>query len=370
MPDYERKFRLPLINLNKEYESLKDITLNAIHKVMQRGDFILGKDVAQFEEEFAAYCGTKYCITMGSGTASLLACLLSYGIGAGHEVIIPAFTFKATALAVKLSGALPVPVDVDPITGNIDPAKIESLINESTKAIMPVHLFGCPCPMDSIMEIASKYDLRVIEDACEAHGALYKNQKTGSIGHCGVFSFYPSKNLGGYGNGGCITTNDEKLNKSARSIREYGNGNNYGFNSRLDTIQAAVLLEKLKFLDDWNQKRQFTAKKYGEYLQGLPVELPYEDENFAHVYYLYVIKAPKRDELDEYLNRRGVESRIHFSPPIHLHEDFKYLNAVRGDYPIAEDLASRVLSLPMGPFMSQEEVEYISDLIKAFYRKF
>ncbi|MCE1247925.1 MAG: DegT/DnrJ/EryC1/StrS family aminotransferase [Firmicutes bacterium] len=367
MPDYKHKYRYPLVDLKKEYEAVGEETLEAIKNVVENGDFILGDDVSRFEEEFARFCGVKHCIGVGSGTAALYIPLLSYGIGSGDEVIVPAFTFIACPRAVAMTGAIPVPAEVDYETGCIDPSLLEKAISKKTKAIMPVHLYGNLAEMDKIREIADRYQLVVIEDACEALGGSLSGRKTGSLGNTGSFSFYPSKNIGCYGDGGAITTNDSELNEKARSIRHYGNGGPAGINSRLASIQAAVLRKKLPYLEDWNEKRRLNAEIYKKHLQGLPVEFFKTPEDSVPVYYLFVMKTGKRDELINYLTSKGIEARIHFAPPIHLLESFAHLGYNKGSFPVAEKLASEVVSIPMHPFLSESEISEISCEIKRFF---
>ena len=369
MPDYNIKYRFPLNDIKKEYDLIGDEVLESIRNVMKKADFILGADVQDFEKEFARFCGVKHCIGVGSGTAALYITLLSYGIGEGDDVIVPAFTFKASAWAVVMAGAKPVLADVEPDTGNLDYTILENYITPKTRAIMPVHIFGHPADIDNIIKIVENRDIKVIEDACEAHGAGYKNKKAGGIADSGSFSFYPSKNLGCYGDGGAIITNDDQLEKQARSIRNYGNNGKTGINSRLASIQAAVLKTKFKYFEKWTNRRKELAALYNKYLKDLPIELPAKRDYADPVYYLYVIRSSERDSLRDYLVEKGIEARIHFNPPVHLLSNFPNLSYKKGDFPVAEKLANEVLSLPMHPFLSNDDIKEISKAIREYFKK-
>lgn len=369
MPKSEIDYKFPLVDLRREYEFIGHEISDALRDVMRRGDFILGKEVAEFEKQYAEFCNTKYCIGVGSGTAALFISLISLGIGKGDDVIIPAFTFRASAMAVAMAGARPVLVDVEPDTGNMDVDLLEESLTPRTRAIMPVHLYGHVADMDRIMEFAQKHGIYVIEDACEAEGSLYKGRKAGSMGIASAFSFYPSKNLGCYADGGAIVTNDEKVAEKACNIRKYGNGGVMGINSRLSTFQGAVLKVKFKFLEEWNRKRREIAEKYKEMLEGLPIEFPPQKDYAYHTYYLYVIRLKERDELLKYLNERGIEARIHFEPPIHLLDGFNNDSYKVGDFPRAEKLAKEVLSIPMHQYLTDEDISEICREIRSFYKK-
>lgn len=368
MPDYSMKFKYPLNDLRREYDLVGKEVMEAMDRIIKNADFILGSEITRFEEEFAGFCGVRHCIGVGSGTAALYIALLSYGIGEGDDVIVPAFTFKASAWAVSMTGARPVPAEVEPDTGNIDPLTLEKYLTPNTRAIMPVHIFGHPADMDSILNIAKKYNLRVIEDACEAHGADYKGKICGSMGDCGAFSFYPSKNLGCYGDGGAIITNDEKMEKETRAIRNYGNNGKTGINSRLATLQGAVLRVKFRYLDGWIARRREIAEIYNECLKNIPLQTLVKKDYANPVYYLYVIRCKEREQLKDYLLNKGVEARVHFNPPIHLLNNFPSFNYKKGDFPISEKLAEEVLSLPMHPFLTDDEIREICGLIKEFYQ--
>jgi dTDP-4-amino-4,6-dideoxygalactose transaminase len=370
----ERK--IPLIDLQRQYKELKEEIDSAIEKVLRRCDFILGEDVELFEQEFAKFCGTKYAVSVSSGTAALELSLRALNISEKDEVIVPTFTYYSTAAVVCYVGAVPVFVDIEE-TGNIDVEKIEKSITDRTKAIIPVHLYGQPANMEKIMEIAQKYNLPVIEDAAQAHGAVYlykgNNKKVGSMGTIGCFSFYPSKNLGAYGDGGIVVTDDYNIAERIKLLRDYGRKEKYthellGYNMRLDTLQAAILRVKLKKLDLWNDKRRKIASLYNELLKNLPVDtVKIKKEHCTPVYHLYVIRAKERDRLHKYLSEEGVSTGIHYPTPLHLQPCFKFLGYKEGDFVVSERLSREVLSLPMFPELTEDEVMYIYEKIKKFF---
>lgn len=364
---------IKFVDLKRQYESIKDEINRSIKNVIENADFILGNQVKEFEHKFSEYCKTKYCVGVGSGTDALIFSLKALDIGKGDEVITPPNSYIATSLAISTCGAKPVFVDVDPLEYTIDPLKIKERITEKTKAILVVHLYGQPSRMDEILEIAEENDLFVIEDACQAHGAKYKGKVTGCIGDIAAFSFYPSKNLGGYGDGGAITTNNKELAEKIELLRNYGQKTKYyhvikGLNSRLDTIQAAILEIKLKYLNKWNNMRKQNARLYEEYLEGIDeVITPYENKDSQHVYHLYVIQCKKRDKLREFLAKKNIETGIHYPVPIHLQPAYKEYNFLKGNFPVTESLADKILSLPMYPELNVEEIEYICKAIKNFF---
>jgi dTDP-4-amino-4,6-dideoxygalactose transaminase len=370
----KREMRVPFINLNREYQSIKDEILTAIQRVFERGQFILGKEVSLFEEEFAHYCGVRYGVGVASGTDALYLALIAAGIGEGDEVITVSNSFIATALAISFTGARPVFVDIDPETYTIDPNLIEELLKKRrkrVKAILPVHLYGHPADMGAIMEIAKKYDLIVIEDACQAHGAEFEGKKAGSFGVMGCFSFYPTKNLGCYGDGGMVVTNSRKLYERLLLLRNYGEKKKYqhiikGRNSRLDELQAAILRVKLKYNDEWNEKRRRNAFFYHERLKGLDIICPTEREGFKHVYHLYVIRTKKRNDLQKFLKNKGIETLIHYSIPIHRQRAFNELGYNSGRLPITEEVSREILSLPISPQMTNSELEDVINQINLF----
>jgi dTDP-4-amino-4,6-dideoxygalactose transaminase len=338
---------------------------------MERADFVLGKDVVRLEEEFATFCGTHYAVGVGSGLSALKLSLRAFGIGPGDEVIIPAHTFVATAAAVTFAGALPILVDVDPTTYNIDVAQIEAAITPRTRAIIPVHLYGLPAEMDTILDLADKHGLVVIEDACQAHGAHYKGRRVGSLGHASAFSFYPTKNLGGCGDGGMLVTDDAQVAEQVRAMRNCGQKEKYRhelppFNHRLDTLQAAILRVKLRYLEGWNEARRQNGALYTELLTGSGVTTPVEAPDSAHVYHLYVVRTPQRDALQAHLREQGIGTAIHYPIPIHLQPCYAENGFRRGQFPVTEHLCDEILSLPMFPEMTAEQVQYVSTQVIKF----
>jgi dTDP-4-amino-4,6-dideoxygalactose transaminase len=363
--------KVPFVDLKAQHKPIQGELDQAIQAVMNRGDFALGKDVRRFEEEFAAYCGTRYAVGVDSGLSALELALRAFGIGEGDEVIVPAHTFIATAAAVTFSGAQPVLVEVDPTTYNIDVEHIEAAITPRTKAIIPVHLYGLPAMMDEIMKIAKVHDLVVIEDACQAHGALYKGERVGSLGHAGAFSFYPTKNLGGCGDGGILVTDDDQVAEKIRAMRNCGQREKYlhevvPFNHRLDTIQAAILRVKLRYLDGWNEARRQGAAWYGELLSNSGVVIPVEGEDSIHVYHVYVIRTYHRDALQAYLREKGIGTGIHYPVPIHLQPYYAEDSFDRGLFPMTEELCDEILSLPMFPTITHEQVQYVAEHVNKF----
>jgi len=373
----ERIKTIPLVDLRAQYLGLKPEIDQAIQRVIDSTDFILGKEVELFEREFASFSETEYGIGVASGTEALHLSLLALGISSGDEVITAANTFVATVLAINYTGAQPVLVDINPDDYNLDASLIEKAITKRTKAIIPVHLFGQPADMDPIMEIAREHNLRIIEDACQAHGAKYKRKKVGSIGNVGCFSFYPGKNLGAYGDGGIVLTNDEKIAQKIRMLRNYGSRTKYyhefkGFNSRLDTLQAAILRVKLKYLDQWNRKRIKNALLYNSLLKDIKevITLQFrEDLDSSHVFHLYVVRVEKRDQLLDFLGKKGIRCGIHYPVPLHFQEAYKDLGYKEGDFLIAEKLSKEILSLPMYPELPEEEIMYVVESVKEFYRR-
>jgi dTDP-4-amino-4,6-dideoxygalactose transaminase len=360
-------FRHPLVDLAAEYRVIGSPVEEAVREVMASGDFILGSGVSRFEEQFAAYCGTKHCTGVSSGTAGLVLTLKALGVGSGDEVLIPAYTFKATAMAVFLTGASPVPVDVEPDTGNINPALLEKHLTPRTKAVIPVHLYGHPPDMERILVFSDRHNIFVIEDACEAHGALYQGKRAGSMGRAGVFSFYPSKNLGGCGDGGAVVTDDSRLTEKLVLMRGYGGGNVPGHNCRLSTLQAVVLSHKLKHLDEWNNLRRAAAATYRDLLKDLPVELPADRDYARQSYYLFVIKLKERESLRLHLLSRGIEARIHFEKPVMQEYGFFDKSLDPAHYPAASDIARKVLSLPMHPFLQKNDIRDICGEVASFF---
>jgi dTDP-4-amino-4,6-dideoxygalactose transaminase len=362
--------RIPLVDLKKQYQGIKGEILAEIGEALDGMQLFLGKNVQTFESDFAAYCSTDYAIGVGSGTDALHLALLALDIGPGDEVITVSNTFFATVEAIALVGARAVFVDIDPDTYNMDPSQIEEAITERTRAIIPVHLYGQPADMDPILEIARSHRIKVIEDACQAHGAEYKGRRTGSLGDIGCFSFYFTKNLGAYGEAGMITTSDPEIAKKCRLLRDHGQDPKYyhslfGLNDRIDEIQAAVLKVKLPHLDEWTESRRNIAQAYNA---GLPESIvkPQEKEWAKHVYHLYVVRTSNRDELRAWLETKGVSTGMHYPVPIHLQEAWR--NYGGGDFylPVTERVVGEILSLPMYPELSTEEVDYICNCVKEF----
>lgn len=362
---------IPFVDLAAQYKTIEAEVNEAIMKVVHKTDFILGQDVQSFEQEFAAFCDVKHAVAVDSGTSALELALRTYHIGSGDEVITVANTFIATVLAISYVGARPVLVDIDPKTFNMDPSKIEAVITSKTKAIIPVHLYGQTADMDPILEIAQRHNLVVIEDACQAHGARYKGKRAGSLGHAAAFSFYPGKNLGAYGDGGMVVTSDDEAADRLKMLRNYGQREKYhhslqGFNRRLDTIQAAVLRVKLRYLDNWNAARRQHAAEYNQLLAGCPVETPFVPDYAEPVWHLYVIRTPHREALRAHLGSQGVSVVMHYPVPIHLQEAYQELGYKRGDFPITEQYADQILSLPMYAELTSESVERVVNAIVGF----
>ena len=364
--------KIPLVNLKKQYLSIKKEMDGAIHRILDTTAFIMGKEVLSFEKNFAKFSQAKYAVGTSSGTSALQLALVGLGIGKGDEVITTPFTFIATTESIIEVGARPVLVDIERDTYNIDPKKIEKAITKQTKAIVPVHLYGHPVDLDPIKKIAKKYNLKVIEDACQAHGAIYKGHKVGAICDAGCFSFYPGKNLGCCGDGGMLVTNDKKLYEKARLLRDHGRSDKYthiahGFNFRLDAIQAAVLNAKLKYLSKWNSKRGKNAKIYNRELRGIDqVIRPAEKDYAKHVYHLYVIRVKGRDKLKDFLAKNGVSSGVHYPIPLHKQPIYKKMRIKHGNLSVANESAEDIISLPMFAELKEKEIIRITNLIKQF----
>jgi len=360
---------IPFVDLLEECHELQEKYLSAFQNVLANGHFILGEKVGEFEKNFAGYCDVDYAIGVGNGLDALIIILRAMEIGPGDEVIVPAHTFIATWLAVSAVGAKPVPVDVDENTYNIDANLIEAKINHRTKAIIAVHLYGQPADMFLLRNIADKYQLKLIEDAAQAHGAEYEHKKTGSLGDAAGFSFYPTKNLGAFGDGGAITTNDKDLADKIQLIRNYGAKSKYhhlikGYNSRLDEIQASLLNIKLTQLDSWNQKRQILAEHYTSFLQQCSsIKLPFVMQNCNPVWHLYTICVSNRENLMNKLKQKNIQTVIHYPVAPHLSEAYSDLEYQSSDFPVAELIAESTLSLPLWPYMKLSQVEYVAQAI-------
>ncbi|HQQ93621.1 MAG TPA: DegT/DnrJ/EryC1/StrS family aminotransferase [Bacteroidia bacterium] len=364
---------IPFLSFHGMHDPLKAELSKAFEDVYDSHWYIMGKALKQFEENYARYSKTSFCAGVANGLDALILSLKCLNIGPGDEVIVPSNTYIASWLAVSYVGAKPVPVEPVESTFNIDPALIESAITNRTKAIMPVHLYGQSCEMDRIMEIARKHKLYVVEDNAQSQGARCNNKPTGSFGDINGTSFYPGKNLGALGDAGAITTNSEELYHKATVIRNYGSQKKYynevkGVNSRLDELQAAILDVKLKYLNEWNAERVETAAKYNQLLSGVgDIVLPMLSPGCTHVYHLYVIRTSKRDALQEHLNAAGVGTLIHYPVPPHLQEAYRELNYKKGQFPLAEKMASTCLSLPLYPGLKNESIEAVAGSIRKFF---
>lgn len=363
---------IPLVDIVAQDKKIQSLIKHAINKVIQKGDFILGDEVKHFENEFAKYCNVKYAVGVASGSDAILLALRALKIKKGDEIIVPANTFISTVLPIIYLGAKPILVDINPNTYNIDVSKIEKAITDKTKVILPVHLFGQVAEMDRIMKIAKKHKLSVVEDACQAHGSVFNKKKAGSFGDVSCFSFYPGKNLGAYGDGGMITTNKKRVADRVRLLRNIGQKQKNvhtekGYNSRLDTLQAAILRIKLSYLNSWNKERRKLAIYFSKKLRGLPIAIPQEEKRSISNYHLYVIRAKKRDKLLYYLHKKKIFAGINYPVPIHLHKALSDLAYKRGDFPIAERYAKEILSLPIFPGLTKKQADKISLEIRNFY---
>ncbi len=365
--------KVPLLDLKRQYQSIKPELDAAILNVLNHAQFILGPEVKQFEEKAAAYCGAKHAVGVASGTDALLLALRACGVGPGDEVITSTFSFFASAGVISRLGATPVFADVDPKTYNVTASEIAKKINSKTRAIMPVHLYGQTADMDSIMDLANSKKLPVIEDAAQAIGAKYNGKKAGTIGRFGCFSFFPSKNLGGLGDGGMVTCNSDEDAEMIRKLRVHGSKPKYyhsivGYNSRLDTLQAAALLVKLNHLDHWTEGRRKKAARYNQLLAGLPVEPPFEPDFNYHIYHQYTLAVPKRDELRKFLTEREIGTEIYYPVPLHQQECYASVGYKEGSFPVSERRAVEVLSLPIFPELTDAEQDFTAASIREFYR--
>lgn len=360
---------VPFLDVGAVYSELRSEIDSAVARVLLSGHYLLGEELDKFEEEFAAYCGSKHCVGVANGLDALHLILRAAGIGPGDEVIVPSNTYIATWLAVTYAGAKPVPVEPDAFSYNIDPALIERAVTSRTKAIIAVHLYGQPADMDKINEVANRHGLEVIEDAAQAHGARYKGRRAGGLAHAAAFSFYPAKNLGALGDAGAVTTNDDTIAANVRRLRNYGSEKKYqhdlkGFNSRLDEIQAAVLRIKLKHLDRWNARRKEVASLYLQNLAALDLTLPSLAPENESSWHLFVIRARERDQLQRQLAEKNVGTLIHYPLPPHLQDAYREFNLARGTFPIAESMANEVLSLPIGPHLLTEQLDHVISQLK------
>lgn len=364
---------VPLVDLKQQYLGIKNEVLSAVAEVLESSQFVLGKEVAAFEEEFADYCQSRYAVAVNTGTSALHLALLAGGIGSGDEVITVPFTFVATVAAIVYTGAKPVFVDIDPATYTMDPSQVEAAITPRTKAILPVHLYGHPAEMEAIRAIAERHSLLLIEDAAQAHGAEYKGQRCGSLGDLGCFSFYPGKNLGAYGEGGMVTTNNPEFARMVRILRDWGAERKYqhivkGFNYRMEGIQGAILRIKLRYLELWTEARRAHAAAYHELLQDSGVVLPQESSGNRHVYHIFAVLSSQREELMHALQERGVQTGIHYPTPVHLLPAYSDLPYQAGDFPVSERIAAQEVSLPMFPELSHSQISQVSEALMEYQR--
>jgi len=362
---------IPLVDLKAQYETIKGEINEAIKEVLESQMFILGPKVKELEEKIADYCNVKYGVGVASGSDAILLALMAAGVGCGDEVITVSFTFFATAGSISRLGAKPVFVDIDPETYNIDPELIEGKITDKTKAIIPVHLYGQCADMDPILDVAKKHNLYVIEDAAQAIGAKYKDRKAGSMGQLGCLSFFPTKNLGGYGDGGMVLTNDAELADKVSILRVHGSKPKYyhsviGCNSRLDAIQAAILLAKLKYLDEWSEARRRNAKVYDSLFMDMDIVIPYAEDFNYHIYNQYVIRIKDRDGLRAALGKAGIGTEIYYPVPLHLQKCYSDLGYREGDLPASEEAAKHALALPIYAELTRDQQKQVAEIVGGF----
>jgi len=361
--------KVKFVDLSAQHKALEPEIRDVFNRVLANCSFVLGPEVEKFEKAFAAYCGATHCVAVTNGTAALQLALQGLGVGPGDEVITVAHTFIATAEAINATGARPVFVDIDPVSYTMDPAMLEMAITPLTKAIIPVHLYGQPADMDAINAIATRHNLPVIEDSCQAHGAKYKGRRAGSLGNAACFSFYPSKNLGACGEGGAVTTNDPQLAIKVRMLRDHGSVKKYehdfpAYNLRLEGIQGGVLAVKLPHLDGWNENRRTLAKRYNELFAGSRVAVPQQMHYAEHVYHLYVIVVEDREALRRALTEHGIENGLHYPVPLHLQKAYADLGYKKGDFPVSEHIASNHVSLPMYAELPLEHVVHVAKTVR------
>jgi len=365
--------QIPFVDLKTQYDSIKHEIDAAIQSILEKSEFVQGETVYRFEQEFSQAQNVRHTIACGSGTDALHLALWALGLGPTDEVITASHTFIATAEAILLTGARPVFVDIDETSYTIDPTKIKPAISEKTRAIIPVHLYGQPCDIDTIREIAVQRGLFLVEDACQAHLAEYKGKKVGSFGQAGAFSFYPGKNLGAYGEAGAVVTQHTVLYDKMRRLRDHGQASKYvhdlwGHNYRMDEMQAAVLRVKLRCLQEWTEKRRRNARLYNERLASISeILIPQEMQYARHVYHLYVIRTPYRDQLREHLRKSGVRTGLHYPVPLHLQQGLSTMAYKEGDFPVTEKVAKEVLSLPMYPELTESQIDYVCSSIQQFF---
>jgi dTDP-4-amino-4,6-dideoxygalactose transaminase len=363
------KNKIPYLDLHAQYNTIRKEALAALEAVCESSRFAQGPITAEFEKAFADYCGVEHCVSVNSGTSALHLAMRLLDIGPGDEVITAPMTFIATTWAISYVGASPIFVDIDPERRTLDPSRLETAITPRTKAILPVHLFGQPADMEPILHIASRYDIPVIEDAAQAHGSIYKGRRAGALGVIGCFSFYPGKNLGAYGEGGALVTDDPQFAERARALREHGQSQRYyhdeiGYNYRMDSFQAAILNIKLGKLDEWNAARARHARTYSELLKDAPVMAPRFFEDSASVWHCYVIECDERDRVRCRLSELGIETGIHYPVPIHLQRAYDFLGHRPGDFPVSEEFSRRCLSLPIYPEMTNVQVHAVAEALQ------
>jgi dTDP-4-amino-4,6-dideoxygalactose transaminase len=365
---------IPFVDLKQQYQAIKEEIDAAVLNTMANAHFVLGPEVAQFEADFSAYCGATYGVAVNSGTSALHLALLALGIGPGDEVITVPFTFVATVAAILYTGARAVLVDVDPHTWNMDPGRLEAAITSRTRAVLPVHLHGCPADMPAVTEIASRHGIPIIEDVAQAHGAEIAGRRCGSIGDLGCFSFYPGKNLGAYGEGGMVVTSNEHYADKIRMLRDWGQKHKYlheyrAFNYRMEGIQGAILGVKLRHLDNWTESRRRHAALYRKLLAGSGLKQPPDPQNCRHVYHIYAILVSERERLQKELASRGIQTNIHYPIPVHLQPGYADLGYRSGDFPVSEALANTVLSLPMFPELTDNQLEEVAAALRTVVRR-
>ena len=363
--------QIPLVDLKAQYLSIKKEIDEAIQRVLNKCNFIMGDEVKEFEEELASFCSAKYAVGVSSGTDALLLALKAINIQPGDEVITVPNTFIATTEAITMAGGKIKFVDIDEETFNIDTNKIEPAITNKARAILPVHLYGQPANMDPIIDLAKKYNLKVIEDAAQAHGAEYNNKRVGALGNIGIFSFYPGKNLGAYGDAGAVVTNDPDISNKIAMLRNHGRTKKYeheyeGYNCRLDTLQAAILRVKLKYINSWNEARRNHASSYRKLLQNTDIILPTEQKDNKHIYHIFAVRVADRDNLLNKLKNEGIGAGIHYPIPLHLQPAYRYLGYKAGDFPITEKCAREIISLPMYPELDEVKIKKIAEAISKF----
>jgi len=362
--------KVPFLDFSEQYQTIKDEIDVGLKSVFEKGNFILGQEEKDFEVNFAKFCNAQYAVGVNSGTDALYLALAALDVKPQDEVILPSFTFIATALCISYTGAKPIFVDIEEETYNIDPQKLKDAITDKTKAVIPVHLYGQPANMDEINAIAKERNITVIEDACQSHGSEYKGKRVGSLGDIACFSFYPTKSLGGFGDGGMVISNSQEIYEKIQMLRDYGRKGRYehkikGYNSRLDTVQAVILDAKLKHLDDWNKMRDVNAAIYCELLKDVEaVQTPTIQDDRSHVFQTFAVRLKERDKVLEEMKNKGIGVLIHYPIPLHLQEAYSDLNHKVGDFPVSELVANEVLSLPLFPHMKKEQIEYVCECLK------